>query len=146
MHRLQSFSTLHRPLCCLHHIRSPSVRYSAEKFAHSKSLQHDMKFCFHQMKADLQDLWGQSGAYRRQDVRLCEIPQFLVDAHSVQGEIIWLKSKSEDLEDRSRRNNLKIWISIQQVQLPSICARPLSSYYILTHVIGFNYRSDPQGP
>lgn len=56
--------------------------------------------------------------------KMCDYAEsfnMLVDTQSAhEDEIAWLKSKVEDLEDRSHHNNLKIWgvlESIQQSQL-----------------------------
>ena len=73
------------------------------------SLHADMMECMRGFKADVQELGGRVDHVEQKMGEFASSFNSLVDAHNDQeDELAWLKTKVSDLEDRSRRNNVKI--------------------------------------
>lgn len=82
-----------------------------------ESLQKDMMACIQQTKFEIQELGERVDHVDRSMCDFADNYNTLVDTHTAQAEdISWIKEELADLEDRSRRNNLKIRGITQSVQ------------------------------
>lgn len=105
------------------------------------SLQADMLACFKQNAADIPDLKERVDHLEEALDTCVDSYNNMVDAHTAHSEeIAWLKSKVADLEDRSRRSNLKLRGAPESIQPAevSLRTRPLSSGSTSTVKCRFN--------
>lgn len=77
-----------------------------------------MMSCIQHTRLELQDLGDRVDHFERSMSDFTDNYNTLVDAHTAQSkDISWIKEKLSDIEDRSRRNNLKIR-GVPESQLP----------------------------
>lgn len=83
------------------------------------SMHADMIKCINNFKAEVGDLGERVDHIQKKIGDFAASHNTLIDAHNDQSdEITWLKAKVADLEDRSRRNNIKIR-GVPEVILPA---------------------------